>query len=118
MEIGKKAIEALDRYERIRKTHRLVHLPNYWLGQRYAMTPSGLYQVFKDRAAAAGFPAVHPHEARATFAVEWIAGGGSTISLKNMAGWTSDAMIARYTALAAGQMAKDEYKRLQPGDRV
>ena len=118
MEIGVKPVEALDRYLRIRATHRLAHLPELWLGARYPMTASGVYQMFKDRAAAAGMPDLHPHEARATYAADWIAKGGSTLSLKKHAGWSSDAMIARYTALAASQIASDEYKRIMPGDRV
>jgi integrase/recombinase XerC len=48
--IGRKTAQALDRYLRVRETHRLAHLPDLWVGRNRPMTPSGIYQVVHDRA--------------------------------------------------------------------
>lgn len=117
--IGSKTEAALDRYLRVRASHRLAGLPWLWLGPRGRMTGSGVYQLFKDRARAAGFPDMHPHEARATFAVNWLREGGTEQGLMRIAGWDSRAMIQRYTTLAADELAAEEYKRRRaPGDRL
>jgi len=63
--IGRKTAQALDRYVRTREGHRLAHLAHLWVGRNGPMTPSGIYQVIRDRARAAGLPAMHPPSAPA-----------------------------------------------------
>jgi site-specific recombinase XerC len=46
---GRNSALALDRYLRMRADHPFANLPNLWLGQAGAMTPSGLYQVVAAR---------------------------------------------------------------------
>ncbi|MGD9932420.1 MAG: hypothetical protein AB7T37_01780 [Dehalococcoidia bacterium] len=53
---GRKTALALDRYLRIRRAHVDAHHEALWLGIRGRLTPSGVYQVAKTRAAEAGIP--------------------------------------------------------------
>ena len=116
--IGSKTEAILDRYLRSRGEHFQSTSPWLWLGRRGRMTASGVYQMFKDRAVAAGFPDMRPHECRATFAATWLREGGTEQGLMRIAGWNSRAMIQRYTTLAADELAAEEYKRRRaPGDR-
>jgi site-specific recombinase XerD len=117
--IGSKTEAVLDRYLRSRAEHRHAGAPWLWLGPRGRMTHSGIYQMVKDRAKAAGFPELHPHAFRATFAASWLRDGGTEQGLQRIAGWSSKAMIQRYTTLAADELAHEEYKRRRaPGDRL
>jgi integrase/recombinase XerC len=75
--IGRKAAQALDRYLRVRDEHRLSHLAQLWVGRNGPMTPSGVYQVVRDRARAAGLPAIHPHQLRHAFATKCFLGIGA-----------------------------------------
>jgi integrase/recombinase XerC len=47
--IGRKTIQAVDRYLRAREGHRLAHRPQLWVGRDGPVTPSGVYQVVHDR---------------------------------------------------------------------
>ncbi|HVA25184.1 MAG TPA: tyrosine-type recombinase/integrase [Chloroflexota bacterium] len=113
-----KAEAAVDRYLRRRAEHRHAAAPWLWLGPRGRMTHSGVYQMIKDQARAAGFPELHPHEFRATFAANWLRDGRTEQGLMRIAGWSSRAMIQRYTTLAADELAAEEYRRAQPGDAL
>ena len=66
-EIGHKAAQALDRYLRVRSTHREAQREELWLGRGGPMTPTGVYQVIRDRGREAGLD-LHPHLFRHTFA--------------------------------------------------
>jgi site-specific recombinase XerD len=116
--IGRKAAQALDRYLRVREGHRLVHVPQVWVGRNGPMTPSGIYQVVHDRARAAGLPAMHPHQLRHAFATSWLAEGGNENELMLVAGWTSRTMIDRYTKATAVERARASHARLSPADRL
>jgi site-specific recombinase XerC len=76
---------ALARYLRMRAGHPFAYLPNLWLGQAGAMTPSGLYQVVAARGAAAGLPRLHPHQFRHSFADSWLSAGGNEGDLMRLA---------------------------------
>lgn len=58
---GRKAAQALDRYLRVRALHRDSHRPALWLGHAGPLTPSGVYQVVRDRARAAGLGVGYTH---------------------------------------------------------
>jgi hypothetical protein len=42
-----------------------------WLGKKGRLTPSGIYQMIKDRGAEIGLPELHPHQLRHTFSHDW-----------------------------------------------
>lgn len=109
---------ALDRYLRMRRTHRYAHLDALFLAQRGAMTPDGVRERMKVRGRQAGIDDLHPHRFRHTFAHDFLMHGGQERDLKRLAGWSSDVMLERYGASAADARAKAAAQRMKRGDRV
>ncbi|MBX3031432.1 MAG: tyrosine-type recombinase/integrase [Chloroflexi bacterium] len=116
--IGTKAIRALDRYIRVRGKHRHAALSALWVGQRGAMTESGIAQMLRDRGAAAGVPGLHAHQFRHSYASRMLAAGFQETDLMQLAGWRSREMLARYAAATRSERAIAAARRLNPGDEL
>lgn len=110
--LGDKTILALDRYERIRKRHRLHMLTPWWLGLRGPLGVSGLRQLVRRRGDAVGIEHLHPHRFRHTFAHRWLDKGGTETGLQTAAGWKSPQMLQRYGASAKAERSRAEAARL------
>jgi len=109
---------ALDRYERIRKSHRSAHLSGYWLADRGGvMTGDGIDQAIRRRGRQAGIPDLHPHMFRHTFA-HYSKDVLNDDELMRLAGWKSRQMLGRYAASTAEERAREAGKRSALLDRI
>jgi integrase/recombinase XerD len=106
---------AVTAYLRVRRSHRLAHLPALWLGTRGRgpMTGSGIYQMVKRRAEEAGYDPkeIWPHQWRDTFANDWLSGGGAEGDLMRLMGWTDRSMLDRYAQDLQVQRAIEAKRR-------
>jgi len=114
---GAQTAQAIDRYLRARRTHRLADTPALWLGDRgKRFSYDALHKTLGERAAAAGVFGFHPHKLRHTAAHRWLAAGGSESGLMAVAGWTRPDMLMRYTKAQASARAAEEARNLNLGD--
>ena len=115
---GARTARALDRYLRERRRHRHARDPALLLSQRGRLSPDGVRDALKARAAIAGITNLHPHRFRHTWAHDFLLAGGQERDLKRLAGWSSDVMLERYGSSAADVRARESTKRMRRGDRV
>ena len=114
---GPQTARAIDRYIRVRRTHRLAGTAALWLGDRgKPFTYDGLHATLRMRAAMAGVDGFHPHLLRHTAAHRWLAAGGSETGLMAVAGWQRPDMLMRYTKAQASARAAEEARRLNLGE--
>lgn len=99
------------RYLRQRAKDKNASMPFLWLSRKGRLTSDGMRLLIERRAKQAGVKA-SAHMFRRSFAVDWLANGGSQVSLMSICGWSNPAMPARYTRHAAGQVAEAEYRRM------
>ena len=71
-----RTVRALDRYVRMRRSHRWAHLDALFLTQRGALSTDGARDRVKFRAELAGIDHVNPHRFRHTFAHDFLINGG------------------------------------------
>lgn len=115
---GARTIQALDRYLRVRGTHRWAHLDAVFLTQRGRLSPDGARDRVRLRGEQAGIEGLHPHAFRHLFAHDFLLSGGQERDLMRLAGWSSPEMLSRYGASAADARAKSAAQQMKRGDRV
>lgn len=114
---GAQTAASLDRYLRLRRSHRYAETPALWLGSHgKGFAYFGLNDSLKDRAKSAGIEGFHLHKLRHTFATRWKAARGSDDALMSIAGWSNRSMIDRYAGAAAADRAAQEARALNLGD--
>jgi integrase len=114
---GPQVARSIDRYLRMRRSHRLAHTEALWLGgggQQFRY--HGADVAFKRRAELAGIKGFRLHLFRNTAATRWLAAGGSENGLMAVAGWSSRDMLDRYTKASASDRAATEARSLNLGD--
>lgn len=106
-----KCAQALDRYIRLRASHKYAtRTKRLWLGvlQREPLRPNGVRQIIERRGAKVGIK-VFPHQFRHTFAHRWLDNGGSEGDLMELMGWESPQMLGRYGRSARSARARRHY---------
>ena len=117
--LGAKATRDLDRYLRVRSQHRYKDSPYLWLGMFGPLTPDGVYQLIRRRAAKADLhieKAVHVF--RHSFSHHFRMAGGEEGDLQVLGGWKSRAMLSRYGKSMQVERARAAHRRFSPGDQV
>jgi site-specific recombinase XerD len=109
---------AVDRYLRLaRREGRLTENGPLWVGAGgKSFGYHGLDRSLRERARLAGIAGFHLHLLRSTAATRWLRAGGSEQGLMSVAGWSTRAMLDRYTGASAAERAADEARRLNLGD--
>jgi site-specific recombinase XerD len=116
---GARTERALDRYLRMRRKHRWVHLEQLFLGQRGPLSTDGVRYRMEVRAEQAGLSdPSNPHRFRHTWANDFLLAGGQERDLKRLAGWSSDVMLEVYGRSAADERAAQAARQMKRGDRV
>jgi integrase/recombinase XerD len=114
---GPQTAAALDRYMRARRSHRLADTGALWVGGGgKGFGYHALSAVLKARAKTAGIEGFHLHLMRHTAATRWLRAGGSEGGLMAVAGWSTRAMVDRYTGASGAERAATEARGLNLGD--
>jgi site-specific recombinase XerD len=118
---GKKAARDLDRYLRVRATHRHAETEWLWLGlsgKGPRLSDESIYRMIQRRAAQVGIGKAWVHLFRHTFAHLYLDAGGQEGQLVHLGGWRDYQTMMRCGRGAAAQRARAAHKLLSPGDRV
>jgi integrase/recombinase XerC len=109
---GDKAATALDRYLRLRRRRADPEAGPLWIGQRGAVTPSGITQMLRRLGRRAGVEGVRPHRVRHTSAHRAQVAGITESDLMEVFGWRSPEMVRRYGSSARAERARAAFRRL------
>lgn len=116
---GAKTGQALDRYLRVRRQHKLADSPYLWLGNRgKPLTRWGVAQMLDRRGQQAGVGHIYPHQFRHTSAHVWFDQGGSEGDAMELFGWSSPEMPRVYARSTRTERARRAARRLSPTDRL
>lgn len=117
--IGNAATYALHQYLLERERHPLAYRPELWLAThgRPPLTPNGVRQAIKKRAASAGVK-THPHLFRHTWTHEMKRGGVPDEVIQVAGAWKTRAMLDRYGRSAKKQRAREVMRGWNPGDTL
>lgn len=114
-----KTVQAIDRYLRIRGDHDKGNTDPLWLSQRGGrLGTEAVRELLRIVGAEVGIEGLHPHRFRHTWAHDHLLNETSTVDLKRLAGWTSDAMLSRYGRSGADVRAAATARKARRGDRV
>jgi integrase/recombinase XerC len=123
---GRKALAALDRYDRARDKWmewKRKNVPGYetdafWVGRKGPIKAGGVSHIFEQFAETTGVN-LFPHLFRHTFAHNWLDRGGNESDLEEIAGWTNGTvMLRRYARSARSQRARKAHKTFSPADNL
>ena len=89
----------------LRKHPRIGETGPQWLGARGPIGPDAIRQAMERL----GAPS--PHAFRRGWTVDSLRAGLSQTSVQAAAGWSSGAMVSRYTRALAGDLAMEEFSR-------
>jgi site-specific recombinase XerD len=104
---------AIDRYTRVRTSHRRAGSQMLWLGRRGALSGNGCLQMVQRRARQAGVQQhVWPHLFRHSFAHNALSAGMSELDTATILGHASTAQLQRYGASMRTERATAAYRRL------
>lgn len=115
--VGSQAGKLLDRYVRRRKEHD-PDAPLFADKRGAAMTYNALRLALGRRAKAAGVVYRGAHGFRRSFAQQFLTSGGSSLDLRYIAGWSSDAMVRRYVQATEAGRAVQAHRAHSPLDRL
>lgn len=114
--LSPQSAQAIDRYLRLRRRMNTPADGPLWVGVGgKTFGYYGLAKSLKQRAEKAGIKGFHLHLMRHTAATRWLRQGGSEGGLMAVAGWSSRAMLDRYTRASASGRALAEAERLSLG---
>lgn len=116
--LSPKTVRALDRYLRVRASHREADSPWLWLGRQGKLQPDGCARVLKRRGRQAGLGNLHLHQIRHSYAHAFLADGGAETDLMRSMGWETREMVARYAKSAAQERALMASDRLGFASRL
>ncbi|HEX2915590.1 MAG TPA: tyrosine-type recombinase/integrase [Chloroflexia bacterium] len=114
---GNKTAAALDRYIRIRKSHKDQKEDRLWLGQMGPLRRVAIARIVKLRGDQAGIKNLHPHLLRHTFANEALKSGMNEGDVMTQGGWRNRVVMSRYAASAAVERSKLAMKTHSPSDK-
>jgi site-specific recombinase XerD len=109
---GDKAATALDRYLRLRRRRTDPESGPLWIGQRGAVTASGITQMLRRLGSRAGVEGVRPHRFRHTSAHRAQVAGITESDLMEVFGWRSPEMVRKYGSSARAERARANFRRL------
>lgn len=109
---GDKAATSLDRYLRLRRRRADPEAGPLWIGQRGAVTASGITQMLRRLGRRAGIEGVRPHRFRHTSAHRAQVAGITESDLMEVFGWRSPEMVRKYGSSARAERARAAFRRL------